>query len=202
MPDGRTRVASVAACILGGVALVALGSGALAACSSSSSSGAKAAPDAASESSTVTDASSSDGGTADAACAVYDASGLDEAAVAAGMQQISTYHCPRCHQPMGMGTIVLSGSTMNVGEGGIVAYGPNLTPDPATGLGCWTDPQVQRAILDGIDNTGATLCVMPQFAQKGMDAGTASEIVEFLRSLPPVMHQVPDTNCPADGGAD
>jgi len=38
-----------------------------------------------------------------------------------------------------------------------------------------------------------------------MDGGTAQEIVDFLRSLPPVSNSVPDTTCPVvahDGGTD
>ena len=194
MRDRRVAAVHVIPCALG-AALVAVGAGMFAACSSSSS-GAKA-PDAASESAV------GDGGAGDAACVAYDASGLDEAAVAAGHQQAMLFRCQHCHQPMGGGGVLtLQGNDNNVGEGGVLAYAPNLTPDPATGLGCWTDPQIQKAILDGVDNTGATLCVMPQFAQQGMDAGTAAEIVQFLRSLPTVVHQVPNTNCPSDAGAD
>jgi hypothetical protein len=194
MHDRRVAAAHVIICALG-AALVAVGAGVFAACSSSSS-GAKAG-DASSE------GTSSDGGAGDALCVAYDASGLDGAAVAAGHQQAMLFRCQHCHQPMGgMGVLTLQGNDNNVGDGGVVAYAPNLTPDPATGLGCWTDPQIQRAILDGTDNEGVTLCVMPQFAQQGMDAGTAAEIVQFLRSLPTVVHQVPDTNCPSDGGAD
>jgi hypothetical protein len=36
-----------------------------------------------------------------------------------------------------------------------------------------------------------------------MDAGTAQEIIDFLRSLPAVSNQVPDTTCAVpDAGAD
>ncbi len=194
MHDRRVAVADAITCALAGAALVTLGAGVFAACSSSSS-GAKAAD-------ASTESTSSEGGAADAPCVAYDASGLDEAAVAAGHQQAMFFRCQHCHQPMGGGGVLtLGGNDTNVGEGGVLAYAPNLTPDPATGLGCWTDPQIQKAILDGVDNTGATMCVMPQFAQQGMDAGTAAEIVTFLRTLPTVVHQVPDTKC-SDAGAD
>ena len=34
---------------------------------------------------------------------------------------------------------------------GVELYGPNLTPDPTTGIGTWTDDQLTDAILNGID---------------------------------------------------
>jgi hypothetical protein len=89
-----------------------------------------------------------------------------------------------------------------------------LTPDPATGIGCWTDDQLTQAILNGTSQDGGMLCPsMPHWghtlmtADGGvrpgtpMDAGTAQEIIEFLRSLPPVANQVPDTLCPGPSDA-
>jgi hypothetical protein len=160
-----------------------------------------------------TSSDASDGGSeASAACTVFDASGLDDAAVYAGFQQVlATYHCYRCHQdPLthpvdeaGYG-IVLSGNNAGLDHD---AYPPNLTND-RTGLGCWTNQQIENAILNGIDNMDAALCPpMPLWGQAGsrpgtpMDAGTAQQIIAFLRSLPPVANLVPPTNCSlADAG--
>ncbi len=167
-----------------------------------------------------TGASASDGGDAGPACVAYDASALDDAGVAAGFAAIfDVYHCYSCHQnpsqkvtDAGLG-IVLSGNNMGLGDSGTL-FPPNLTNDPATGLGCWTDQQVQDAILDGKDNQGNALCApMPVYshalttadggirAGTPMDAGTAQAIIAFLRSLPPVVNQVTDTTCPSDAGA-
>jgi hypothetical protein len=158
----------------------------------------------------------SDGGT----CVAFDAGPLDDASVAAGFQQVwQVYRCAGCHQKpsqtvddAGNG-IVLSGNNNGLGDSGTI-FPPNLTGDPATGLGCWTDSQIQNAILTGVDNEGKALCSpMPKFgnalttADGGprlgfpMDAGTAQEIVEYLRSLQVAANQVHDTTCPSpDGG--
>jgi len=144
-------------------------------------------------------------------CTPYDASALDDAAVASGRAFVqNVFRCAGCHQstPVDAG-ITLSGRTTSLSDAGPV-FPPNLTPDPGTGLGCWTDDQIARAILDGVDDEGATLCVMPHFGQPAadggpakMDAGTAQEVIAFLRSLAPVVNQVTETQCPAlDGGAD
>ncbi|MGO9839152.1 MAG: hypothetical protein ACLP1X_33640 [Polyangiaceae bacterium] len=172
------------------------------------------------ETSTPHEASTADASDASSSsCTPYDASGLDEASVAAGFTQVwQVYKCWGCHQnptqtvsDAGAG-IVLSGNDAGLGDSGLT-WPPNLTGDPATGLGCWTDPQIQNAILNGQDPEGGALCPsMPVWghtlmlggsvrAGTPMDAGTAQEIVDFLRSLPPVVNHLPDTTCPMpDGG--
>jgi hypothetical protein len=178
------------------------------------------APDQATSDGGGTDAS--DGGAMDASegggsCTPFDASGLDEASVAAGFNAVWTvYRCFGCHQnasqhvdDAGNG-IVLSGNNNGFGDSGMV-FPPNLTNDPSTGIGCYTDDQVVNAILSGSDPTGGTLCPsMPKWgnaigrAGTPMDAGTAKEIVDFLRSLPPVVNHTTDTTCstPDAGSSD
>jgi hypothetical protein len=158
------------------------------------------------------------------ACVPFDASGLDEASVQAGKLALWTvYNCQGCHQKASQTVddagngLVLSGNNNGLGDSGTV-FPPNLTSDPVTGLGCWSDTQVVTAILHGIDNEGKMLCPsMPKWgnalttldggpkAGTPMDAGTAQQIVDFLRSLPVVSNQVPNTTCAMpmqDGGRD
>ena len=73
------------------------------------------------------------------------------------------------------------------------AYPPNLTPDPDTGLGDWTNDQIIAAILDGVDDEGEDLCsVMPKFSEEGMTQQDAEDVVAYLRSLAPVKHEIPE----------
>jgi hypothetical protein len=190
-------------------------------------------PDATTSDVVTTDSPTTDGrvaadGAADAAkdtgasqCAVYDAAGLDDASVAAGFQAVwKVYRCWGCHQKTsqivddaGKG-IVLSGNNDGLGDSGTI-FPPNLTNDPQTGLGCWSNAQISTAMLDGNDPDGGSLC--PPMSKLGhalfladggpkpgtpMDAAVAQEVIDFLRSLPPVVNQVNDTTCPKlDGGA-
>jgi hypothetical protein len=171
------------------------------------------------DASTPTDAgvdAAADSAADGSACVAYDASALDDASVAAGFTQVwQVYRCYGCHQSpsqtvsdAGAG-IVLSGNNAGLGDSGTI-FPPNLTRDPSTGLGCWSDSQIRGAILNGIDDEGRTLCKpMPKFGQAmftadggakagyPMDAGTAQEIVDYLRSLPVVVNQVSDTTCPS-----
>ncbi len=165
-----------------------------------------------------------DAGSDAAACVPFDAAGLDDASVQAGKLAVwMVYKCQGCHQRASQpvndagGGIVLSGNNDGIGDSGMV-FPPNLTGDPNTGLGCWTDMQIVSAILHDQDQDGGDLCPsMPKWgntlmtADGGvrpgtpMDGGTAQEIVDFLRSLPPVSNSVTDTTCPMvahDGGTD
>jgi hypothetical protein len=135
-------------------------------------------------------------------CVGYDASNLDDASVQAGLALVLQFKCYNCHQKQSLDAgLVLSGNNTSLVEGGAI-FPPNLTPDTKTGLGCWTNQQIQTAILYGFDDMDASLCVMPKFSSK-LEAGAADQVVQFLRSLPTVSNQVPDTMCPpADASAD
>ena len=133
-------------------------------------------------------------------CTPVDAA-IDGAAAATGMTIVQNYFCLDCHGTDLGGNIPVGG-----------AYSKNLTPDPATGLGCWTDSQIVTAMLYGTTPDGETLCVMPKWGTTGyshmtLDAGQAEQIVQYLRSIPAVSRVVPPTDCVAlgygpDAGAD
>jgi hypothetical protein len=127
----------------------------------------------------------------------YDLDGGD--LVVVGERFVAQRGCPLCHQPNeGGGT--LSGQSSP--RPSTMAYGANLTPDPATGLGGWADIEIVRAMRYGIDNEGQPLCPpMPHFdgsdpAQAFMTDLESSAIVAYLRSLPPTSTRVPSSTCP------
>jgi hypothetical protein len=71
---------------------------------------------------------------------------------------------------------------------------PNLTPDPQTGAGNWTDDQLARAIREGIGHDGRALFLMmayPRFRQ--MSDEDLASIIVYLRSLSAVHHELPPT---------
>ena len=70
--------------------------------------------------------------------------------------------------------------------------GPNLTPDRKTGLGNWTKDEMMTAIQTGVRPDGRILSpIMPWRAYAGLTKSDAGAIVDYLRSLPPVSHEVP-----------
>ena len=71
---------------------------------------------------------------------------------------------------------------------------PNLTPDVQTGTGAWTDDQLARAIREGIGHEGRALFpLMPYPRFRNMSDEDLASVIVYLRSLPPVRHELPAT---------
>lgn len=186
---------------------------ALSGCTSANPAGPGAGPfdattDGPDSSAPATDDAGDDGGVNTGPCAPYDASGFSDAEIQAGSEIVTSLMCRHCHGQylQGSSTPLMSTSA----EGG-VAYAPDLTPDPLDGLGCWTDPQIERAILQGIDQQGRPLCnPMPRWGEVddgGIDEAGAEAVLAYLRTvLVSLNPTVPATGqCPApvdDAGQD
>ena len=70
----------------------------------------------------------------------------------------------------------------------------NLTPDPETGSGNWSDDALARAIREGIGHDGRALFpMMPYENFRNLPDEDVASIVVFLRSLPPVRNPLPKT---------
>ena len=88
-----------------------------------------------------------------------------------------------------------AGMVMPIEElpGRIVAS--NLTPDPETGSGQWTDDQLARAIREGIGHDGRALFpMMPYVHYRAFPDEDIASLVVFIRSLPPVRNPLPKTD--------
>ncbi len=74
---------------------------------------------------------------------------------------------------------------------------PNITPDKETGAGNWTDDMLARAIREGISHDGRTLFpMMPYPNYREMSDEDLASIIVYLRSVPPVRNQLPQTQIP------
>ena len=70
----------------------------------------------------------------------------------------------------------------------------NLTPDPETGAGSWTDDQLARAIREGVGHDGRALFpIMPYQRYRNMSDEDLASVVVYLRSLPAVHNRLPAT---------
>lgn len=71
---------------------------------------------------------------------------------------------------------------------------PNLTPDPETGLGSWTDGEKLRAIREGVSKDGhALFAFMPYEHFRKMSDEDAYSVVAYMDSLQPVKNRLPKT---------
>jgi hypothetical protein len=111
--------------------------------------------------------------------------------------------CMDCHAPHQwtahdtpiLPNMVAAGQDMTMLKGlpgRIVA--PNISPDPETGAGNWTDDQFARAIREGIGHDGRALFpIMPYQDFRNLSDEDLASIIVYLRSLPPVHLRQPPT---------
>jgi mono/diheme cytochrome c family protein len=104
--------------------------------------------------------------------------------------------CGNCHSPKGP-PAAIAGKDFSGGlrfdEPPFDVTASNITPDPETGIGKWTDDQIKTAILHGKRPNGVQLAeIMPSAFYPILTPGDLNSIVAYLRSLKPVSNKVPD----------
>lgn len=121
----------------------------------------------------------------------------DQHQIARGKYLVTMGSCTDCHTPghfFGKPDMskFLGGSDVGFAIPHLgVFVGPNLTPDKATGLGNWTTAQIVTALTTGVTPQGRKLApIMPYQAYAHLTKSDALAIAAYLKSLPPVSHQV------------
>jgi mono/diheme cytochrome c family protein len=104
--------------------------------------------------------------------------------------------CNNCHTPMGPNgpqlDKALSGG-LRFNEPPFDVTAPNITPDPETGIGKWSDAEIKTAMREGVRPSGVHLAeVMPTRFYKIITPGDLDGIVAYLHSVKPVSNKVPD----------
>jgi mono/diheme cytochrome c family protein len=69
-------------------------------------------------------------------------------------------------------------------------YTKNITPDSATGIGRFSDPEIARALRYGVHPDGTAIFDFMPFHNMSDDDLTA--VISFLRSQKPVVNKIPD----------
>lgn len=128
----------------------------------------------------------------------FSGANASEKQVERGKYLVTIAGCNDCHTPgalRGMPDFkhALSGSEVGFELPKLgVFYGPNLTPDKATGLGNWTAKQIVTAFTTGKTPQGRELApIMPWRALSHLSRRDAYAIAAYLKSLPPVSNKVP-----------
>jgi mono/diheme cytochrome c family protein len=76
-------------------------------------------------------------------------------------------------------------------ERGFRAVAPNITPDPETGIGRWTDAEIAASIREGRRPDGSLIGPpMPVESYRGISDRDLAAMVAYLRAVPPVRHAV------------
>jgi cytochrome c553 len=111
--------------------------------------------------------------------------------------------CMDCHSkrdytkysgPIVPGTEGMGGEVFDQKLAGVpgTVYAKNITPDPETGIGTWTDEEILRAMTQGISKNGDTLFpLMPYPHFNHMAKDDLLSIVAYLRTLKPIKNKIP-----------
>lgn len=110
-------------------------------------------------------------------------------------------HCFECHtSPDEHG---VPDFAHHLGAGGFaIELGPemfvktsNITSDPETGIGKWSDADIKKALTEGLTPTGGHLSPpMPFPFFKNMTADDLDAVVAYVRTIPPINNKVERTD--------
>lgn len=100
--------------------------------------------------------------------------------------------CGNCHSPKGPGGVeardkLLSGGVIEWDTPTFKVKGPNITPDPDTGIGKWTDAQIKTALQNGKHRDGHPLApIMPFAFYKVFTPSDLDAVVAYVKSVPAI----------------
>ena len=123
---------------------------------------------------------------------------LSQERVKRGEYLAAVMDCTGCHTPgvfLGKPDMKrqLSGSEVGFQLPGLgIFYPPNLTPDPETGLGKWSEADIVKAVRTGERPDGRVLApVMPYHSYARLTDADARALASYLKSIKPIRNQVP-----------
>jgi mono/diheme cytochrome c family protein len=123
------------------------------------------------------------------------ATGQAEAKLERGRYLVETLAgCGNCHTPKGPNGPLqdkkFAGGDI-IKHADFTAVTPNITPDPETGIGKWTDRQIFLAIREGKRPDGRLLGpAMPSRSYRNLADDDVRAMVAYLRSLPPIYNVI------------
>ena len=114
----------------------------------------------------------------------------DPDAIARGRYIFHAGACDSCHTDHPNHGAFLAGGRRMATEFGIFLV-PNITPDPATGIGAWSAEDFRSAMIEGKAPDGSHYYpVFPYRWYTGMSPPDVADLWAYLRSVPPVENRV------------
>jgi mono/diheme cytochrome c family protein len=108
----------------------------------------------------------------------------DAAAVQRGEYVFTAAGCTSCHtDEKNKGALLAGGVALKTPFG--TFYGPNITPDPAHGIGRWSEADFVRAVREGKSPTGELFPVFPFTSFTKMSDGDVKDLWAYMKSVPP-----------------
>src|SRR5271155_4126027 len=116
--------------------------------------------------------------------------------------------CGNCHSPRDANGEIIKDKALSGGRvfstPAFVVATSNITPDPETGIGSWSDAEIKRALIEGIRPAHHPLpgvplaAIIPANFYKALLPEDLDAIVTYLRSVKPVRNEIstPDYKAP------
>jgi mono/diheme cytochrome c family protein len=117
--------------------------------------------------------------------------------LANGLTTFNAGGCSSCHAVPGQPDRTRLGGGLAISSPFGTFYAPNISPDPADGIGRWTEAQFVRAVIQGVSPTG--FHYFPAFPYTSYAHARVSDIRDlfaYLRTLPTVSGKVRDHDVP------
>ena len=116
--------------------------------------------------------------------------------LARGRWLLKAMSCSDCHTPSEKGEPLpgksfAGGGNFDVPGGGGKVYIPNITSDPATGIGAYSDEDLMRVFSEGVGKAGQKLYFMPWPYIQGLTDADKKALIAAVREIPPVSNVVP-----------
>src|SRR5580698_6689774 len=109
--------------------------------------------------------------------------------------------CGNCHSPRDANGEIIKDKVLSGGRvfstPAFVVTTSNITPDPETGIGDWTDAEIKRALIEGIRPEHHRLpgvplaAIMPANFYRALLPEDLDAVVAYLRSIKPVRNESP-----------
>jgi Cytochrome c len=120
--------------------------------------------------------------------------------LARGKWLLKTCSCNECHDSVDEkmqkieGKALAGGMKFPLPDNHGYAIAPNITSDPATGIGSYSVEDIRRVLEEGKGKNGRNLYVMPWSYYKGLTAEDKDALIAALREVPAVANVVPPSS--------
>jgi mono/diheme cytochrome c family protein len=112
-----------------------------------------------------------------------------------GRYLVDAGDCGACHTLPGSGRLLAGGRPLETPFGLLLA--PNITPDPETGIGAWSDEEFINSLTKGTGRNGVHLYpAMPYTYMTNMTRDDALAIRAYLETIPAVRNSVQSNQLP------
>lgn len=103
-------------------------------------------------------------------------------------------HCAECHTPRNrLGALDRTMWMAGSADGAEGESTPNITPDPATGIGEWSAEDIAYALQTGRtpdgDSLGSAMAEVIEHGTSKLTEADLAAVAAYLKSLPPIVHR-------------